>query len=158
MTVRNQLYKFYDYTKGGTDQVDYRLAANTVRTKSKRWTMTGFSYLMDTMRVNTQTIVALNTGACPTSANLTEFCWDLALALAKPHMRRRRERGGIQGIIKRNIDFIIGENDETAVQQMPLQNAIRRRCVYCVSAIEGQGSKKEEGQPSKACDLLYNMP
>ena len=138
------IYKFYDYTKGGTDQVDYRLAANTVRTKSKRWTMTGFSYIMDTMRVNAQTIVALNTGVCPTSTNSTEFCWDLALALAKPHMRRRRERGGLQGRIKRNIDFIIGANNEPVIQQMPQQNATKRRCAYCVSAIEGPGFKKRK--------------
>ena len=27
------IYKFYDYTKGGTDAMDYRLGINTVKTK-----------------------------------------------------------------------------------------------------------------------------
>ena len=68
------IYKFHDYTKSGTDQVDYRLSANTVRTKSRRWTMSTFSYFMDTMRVNAQTILALNAGVPPTSINSTDLC------------------------------------------------------------------------------------
>ena len=30
------IYKYYDYTKVGTDSMDYRMSANTVKTKSKR--------------------------------------------------------------------------------------------------------------------------
>ena len=101
------IFKFYDYTKGRTDQDDYRLSANTVNTKSKRWTMSTFRYIMDTMRVNAQPILALNTGASPTSTNSIDFCWDLATTLAKSHMKHRRQRGGIQARIIQNVDYIL---------------------------------------------------
>ena len=38
-----EIYKLYDYTKGGTDIVD--------QPKSKRWTVVAFLYLLDTSRI-----------------------------------------------------------------------------------------------------------
>ena len=46
------LYKFYDFTKGGTDIVDQKMGSYTVKPKWRRWVMVAFSYLLDTIRVN----------------------------------------------------------------------------------------------------------
>ena len=54
------LYKLYDFTKGGTDIVDQKMGTYAVKSKSRKWTMVGFSYLLDTIRVNACTILALN--------------------------------------------------------------------------------------------------
>lgn len=54
------LLKFYDFSKGGTDIVDQRIGNYTVNTMSRRWTMTALAYILDTARVNSQTLHAIN--------------------------------------------------------------------------------------------------
>ena len=49
------LYKLYDFTKGGTDIVDQKMGTYTVKSKSRKWTMVAFSYLLDTIRVSSRT-------------------------------------------------------------------------------------------------------
>ena len=51
--------KLYDFTKGGTDIIDQKMGSYTVKPKSNDWTMTVWSYLMDTIRVNAQTLYSL---------------------------------------------------------------------------------------------------
>ena len=46
------IYKFYDFTKGGTDIVDQLNDYYTTGTKSIRWTNIALSYCLDTARVN----------------------------------------------------------------------------------------------------------
>ena len=116
---------------------------------------------MDTMRVNAQTILALNTGASPTLTNSSNFCWDLAIALAKPHMKRRRQREGIQARIIRNIDYILQADDEPVVQpvvQPVIKNPTRRRCAQCLQDIQGEGSKKKKDKLPKhftCCNICH---
>ena len=54
------IIKFYDCTKGGTDIIDQKMGYYTVKTKSRRWTMVTFAYLLDTIRVNASTVLAVN--------------------------------------------------------------------------------------------------
>ena len=54
------IYKLYDFTKGGTDIVDQKMGTYTVKSKSRKWTTAAFAYLLDTIRVNSQTVYALN--------------------------------------------------------------------------------------------------
>ena len=56
------LYEPYDFTKGGTDIVDQRMGFHTTKTKSRKWTLVMFAYMLDTARVNSSTIFALNQG------------------------------------------------------------------------------------------------
>ena len=51
------IYKLYDFSKGGTDiLIDQRMGFYSCKSKSKRWTMNAFSYVVDTCRVNASTI------------------------------------------------------------------------------------------------------
>ena len=54
------IIKFYDFTKEGTDIIDQKMGYYTVKTKSRRWTMVAFAYLLDTIRVNASTVLAVN--------------------------------------------------------------------------------------------------
>ena len=54
------VYKFYDFTKGGTDIADQRMSYYTTNTKSRRWTLPMFSYVLDTARINAQTVFTRN--------------------------------------------------------------------------------------------------
>ena len=44
--------KVYDFTKGGTDIIDQRMGFYTCKPKSRKWTITVFSYVIDMARVN----------------------------------------------------------------------------------------------------------
>ena len=53
------IYKVYDFTKGGTDIIDQRIGFYTCKPKSRKWTMTLFSYVVDMARVKMSTTFAL---------------------------------------------------------------------------------------------------
>lgn len=46
------LYKIYDFTKGGTVTVDQKIQFYSVKTKSRKWTVIVFSYLIHTISLN----------------------------------------------------------------------------------------------------------
>ena len=73
------IYKLHDYTKGGTDIVDQCMGTYSCHTKSRRWSMAAFAYVLDTGRVNASTIVALNKGHDPRKQNHSTLCWILFL-------------------------------------------------------------------------------
>ena len=64
--------------------VDQRIDVHSVKPKSKRWPLTAFSYILDTARVNAQTIFSKNNGRPVSSVDSSDFMFDLALQLIKP--------------------------------------------------------------------------
>lgn len=151
-----QIMKYYDFTKGGTDIIDQRMGSLTCKSKSAKWTITAFSYLLDTMRVNSQTIYALNHEKNPRSVSSPLYLWDLVLELATPHMLRRLQTPGVQDSIKQVIRSLC------AIQPVELP-AIRpdevgpstvdtaRRCRNCVdeAKTDPDGYKKAKNRISK---------
>jgi hypothetical protein len=83
------IIKLYDFTKGGTDICDQRIENFTVKVKSRRWTMPALAYLLDTARVNAQTVHAFNNGNNPRSYESFELCHELAESLMMPQILRR---------------------------------------------------------------------
>ena len=55
-----QIYKVYDFTKGGTDIIDQRAQYYICKVKYNRWTIAVFSYILDNSRINASTVLALN--------------------------------------------------------------------------------------------------
>ena len=133
------IYKFYDYTKGGTDAMDYRLGVNTVKTKSKRWSLSVCAYVLDTIRVNSQTIYAICQGKDPRSTDSINYGWELSMQLTKPHMERRAT-GGLTSHIQRSM---IGPAVRL-IQRQPQNPDARRRCDLCVEALRGQPEYKKK--------------
>ena len=83
------IIKLYDFTKGGTDVVDMRMQTFSVKPKSKRWPIASFSYILDTARVNSQTVNALNNGTDPRASVSFERINELGEALIIDLVRRR---------------------------------------------------------------------
>ena len=83
------LFKLYDFTKGGTDIVDQRIGMYTTKTKTRKWTRVALAYLLDTIRVNSSTLVALNSKSNPKGVNSFNFGFQLAKELVIPHIERR---------------------------------------------------------------------
>ena len=73
------IYKAHDYTKGGTDIIDQRMNFYTCKAKSRRWRMTGFTYILDTCRVNAFTVTALNQSKQPRRQNSFDFGMSLVM-------------------------------------------------------------------------------
>ena len=85
------LYKLYDFTKGGTDIVDQRMGFHTTKTKSKKWTLGMFAYVVDTARVNSLTIFTLNQGKDPIKEKSFKCTHQLVVKLVKPTIEMRNQ-------------------------------------------------------------------
>ena len=51
-----QIFKFYDFTKGGTDIADHMKDYIITRAKYLKWIMIVLYYMLDTTRVNAKNI------------------------------------------------------------------------------------------------------
>ena len=60
-----QIYKVYDFTKGGADKIDQRAQFYTCKPKSSRWTISVFSYVLGTSRINASTVWSINNNENP---------------------------------------------------------------------------------------------
>ena len=83
------ILKLYDFTKGGTDVMDKRIATYSTKTKSRKWTKVSLSNILDTCRVNASTVYALSKGHDPKKTGSFDFSWDLAESLVLPLARSR---------------------------------------------------------------------
>ena len=100
------IYKLYDFTKGGTDVMDQRMATFSCKAKSNRWTIAAFAYILDICRVNAATVLAMNRGSDPRKVNSYDFGMDLALRLIRPHVQQR-SLTGLQTLIRYKIDLLL---------------------------------------------------
>ena len=135
------ILKFYDFSKGGTDIIDQRIGSYSVNTKSRRWTMTAFAYILDITRVNSQTIFAVNNNNNPRELNSFKYGWELAMGLATPHLQERRSQTGItkRTISKINLVLKTPEPIVQHPQAYPAQSNVPRRCKNCLNNIRGPG-------------------
>ena len=75
---------------------DQRISKYTTSTKSRKWMKKVFSYILDTARQNSQTVLAKNRGEDPRKFHSGDFLWNLALGLVLPHIIRRRHSPGFK--------------------------------------------------------------
>lgn len=81
-----QIYKFYDFTKGGTDIVDQKASQFSRKSKYLKWEMTAFFYIFDTTRMNASTMFALKQRNNLCKMNSFDVGFDLALSLVIPEI------------------------------------------------------------------------
>ena len=146
------LIKLYDFTKGGTDIVDQKIGFYTTKTKSRRWTMTAFSYLLDTIRVNAGTIYALNNAEDPRKVHSLDFIFRLGESLIMPEISRR-PREGLTSVVLAKMRLFTGKAEETTASDHQYSQAvdIKTRCKLCVSETHSadQKYKKDKRKKSK---------
>ena len=146
------IYKLYDFTKGGTDVVDQRIGFYSCRSKSRRWTVNSFSYVLDTCRVNAGTVYAMNNDLNPRSIKSLEFGLDLAMLLIRPHIECR-SLTGLNFSVLRKIEIVLGQKLEKYAKRssglFPASSEKRRRCADCLSDIAGEGAKEKKRKMNK---------
>lgn len=103
----------YNYTNGGTDIQDQRMSNYSTASKSKKWTRKVLSYLLDTARVNAQTIYALVMKLCPRKMSSFDFAIELAMALVIPLIERRPLKGLNDDVIRKMSFFLNRTIDKT---------------------------------------------
>ena len=106
-----QIFKFYDFTKGGTDIVDQMNDYFTTRAKSLRWVMIVLYYMLDTTRVNAKSIWCIKEGIDFNRIKSYDFGWDLAKCLAMPHVTRRN-LNGLSAMVQLKMNLFLGKTLE----------------------------------------------
>ena len=81
----------------------------TVKTKSRRWTMVAFAYLLDTIRVNASTVLAVNKKVDPKKKESFDFGFKLAKSLVMLQIERR-STNGLNRIILQKIALFTDRN------------------------------------------------
>ena len=128
-----QIFKFYDFTKGGTDIFDQMNDYFSTRAKSLRWVMIVLYYMLDTARVNAKTIWCIKNGIDHHKLKSYNFGWDLAKTLTMPHVIRRDVNGlGLMVQLKRNLflgtAFVVPE-PKPKIEKRFECTAKRKKCV-----------------------------
>ena len=128
-----QIFKFYDFTKGGTDIVDQMNDYFTTRAKSLRWVMIVLYYMLDTARVNAKTIGCIKSRIDHHKLKSYNFDWDLAKTLTAPHVIRRDVNGiGLMVQLRRNLflstAFVVPERKPKIEKRFEC-TAKRKKCV-----------------------------
>ena len=99
------VHKLYNFTKGGTDIVDQKMLFYSCKTKSRKWTLVAFVYLLDTIQVNSAILYALNRNMDPKKQSSFKFGHSLVEQLTLPQIRRRNKNGLTSNV----IEIVTGE-------------------------------------------------
>ena len=150
--------------KGGTDIEDQCMGNYTTKMKSKRWPMTAFCFMLDTARVNSQSIwvLANDEKADVRKSNSYKFGMDLVKALIIPHIERRERGDHSTNLPKSTLykmslilgrDVKIRKKREAPVQIENFESFVdkqdAKRCYMCMHALPTVGYKKAANSLSK---------
>lgn len=155
------IYKLYDFTKGGTDIIDQRINFYTVHTKSRRWTVNALAYILDTARINSQTIYSIKTNEDPRTSSSLTFGWNLAKALCTPQIERRKAGASFTKNTMTKMNLMLGharEQVEEAAPEVSHENWKRNRCHACLDLIYGPGYTENRSKVKKTiqqCEVCH---
>ena len=115
----------------------------STKAKSNKWSMVGFYYLLDTARINSQTIWSLNNNLDPRTTSSYEFGMRVARSLIIPSILARPLIGLSSTIrslcyaVTQNARFITpsGSNDSDSLASASSTTAAR--CHQCLTDIRG---------------------
>ena len=132
---------FYDHTKGGVNDVDLISAKMLTRTKTRRWTLNVFAFMLDTARTNAKTIVKENTPTKPLSK--FQFTWELGKLLVRSCIQRRHDNlVGLRHSLVKSICKVSGIEQLIERRKKPELLNKGQRCYLCLEEIYGQTDHK----------------
>ena len=109
ITRDDEIIKFYDFTKGGTNMMDQKISKYCCKSLTRRWTMIHFFFLMDIIRCNAMVLHAIKHEKPLRKSNSFDIGWELALASVRPFMAAR-PTVGLRQALKNKIAIFIQEN------------------------------------------------
>ena len=145
-----QMHKLYDFTKVGTDIIDQKMGAYTTKSKSLKWSRVAFSYLLDTIRVNSSTLIELNKNHDPKLANSFNLGFELATQLVMLHILRR-PRNGLSSEVVKKITSFAGEQFVEMSENIEHSKFCETptRCPECIINCHGEDQKINKSKIKK---------
>ena len=134
------------------------MATFSCKTKSNRWTIAPFAYILNICRVNAATVLAMNRGSDTHKVNSYNFGMDLALRLIRHMSNNFPSLGFKPRYIIKLICFYVNygvfnsrQQDASSLNntQYPQKCKNRKRCRACVLEISGPGQKKRKNNMTK---------
>ena len=98
------IYKVYDFTKGGTDIIDQKMGFYTCKPKYRKFTITVFRYVIDMTNVYSSTTFALQNKYDLCKQDSFEYCYTLLYQLVKPFIQSRILNGLIT-LVRQKIEL-----------------------------------------------------
>ena len=98
----------YDFTIRGTDIIDQIMGFYTCKPKSRKWTITVFSYVIDMVCVNSSITFALQGKYDPCKQDSFECCYTLLYQLVKTFIQSG-SLNGLTTLVREKIELVIGK-------------------------------------------------
>ena len=136
------IFKFYDFSKGGTDEMDQRIAKYSVKPKSPKWTRVAFSYVLDTARINSLSIYAMTFDLSEVDLDTFDVIWALAESLVRPFVEAR-SLNGLSTKTRLKISLLLGTKPQTQTTAPATPSGLKQRCHLCLKEIAGQEGYKQ---------------
>ena len=126
----------------------------TCKPKSRKWTITVFSYVIDMARVNSSTTFALQKKYDPCKQDSFEYCYTLLYQLVKPFIQSR-SLNGFNTLVRQKIELVIGKRQWEVEGQAcgPLMSENKGRYHVCISSLAGVGHKLKKNQMHRVKSL-----
>lgn len=115
--------------------------------------MNALAYILDTARVNSQTIYSIANNLDPRKSSSLSFGWNLVKALCNPQIERRKDE--VCTLNKSTIakmDLMLGharEEVENALPEATHENKKRGRCHACLEVAYGPGYSRNRAKIKK---------
>ena len=150
---KSQIYKVYDFTKGETDIIDQRAQFYTCKPKSSRWTISVFSYALDTSRINVSTVWSIDNNENPRKIDSMGFGWELVKSLVVPYVNQRSVNG-LSRSIQNKMSLVVGKRVDRGEgkdlpNKIPAKSPKRKCCRLCMNASQCQGHKETKSIMNK---------
>ena len=148
------IYKFYDFTKGGTDIVDQMNDFYTSRAKTSRWSVLSFYYMLNTIRVNPKTLWCIKHKKCFIKISTFDIAFELANALVMPFIEQRNLNGLGKPLLKK-INYFL--NKEEHIQKASKERKFprsgnRQRCRICLNGCKTKAEKDRLKKQQQPCE------
>lgn len=88
--------------------MDQKIGKYTTKSTSPRWSMVAFAYMLDTIRVNATSLLALTGGSNIGKVDSFKCGWDLVMSLVTPAIEAR-SRNGLSSNVQMKMDHILGQ-------------------------------------------------
>ena len=119
--------------------------------KSRKWTITALSYILDMARINSQVIYVIKNKINTTIS--FSFGWELTKASVAPDMKRHPLKGGLSKPIQQLVSLFTGAAT-TAERSPPPDDNIPCRCRMYLNEAHGDGHKEAKKQLKSKKSLL----
>ena len=140
--LKPQIIVIYDHTKCGVDVVDFISCHHSKQMKSKRWPLTTFAFILDTIRRNSKTFLEDNKKIL----NNFEFTYQLEKVLVLPKIQQRlKNSNGLQIGVLQKVRRVLGLPEVNRKPLPDVETAITPtdHCHRCVESVVGTKTYKK---------------